>query len=29
MANGTLKADGETVYQVTDMKVGLFEPSAA
>lgn len=29
VSNGTLKADGEVVYQVTDMKVGLFEPSAA
>lgn len=29
VANGIMKADGETVYQVTDMKVGLFEPSAA
>ena len=29
VSNGTLKADGETVYQVTDMKVGLFEPTAA
>ncbi len=29
VSNGILKADGETVYQVTDMKVGLFEPSAA
>jgi 3-hydroxyacyl-[acyl-carrier protein] dehydratase/trans-2-decenoyl-[acyl-carrier protein] isomerase len=28
VANGTMKADGETVYQVTDMKVGLFEPTA-
>jgi 3-hydroxyacyl-[acyl-carrier protein] dehydratase / trans-2-decenoyl-[acyl-carrier protein] isomerase len=26
VANGILKADGETVYQVTDMKVGLFAP---
>jgi 3-hydroxyacyl-[acyl-carrier protein] dehydratase / trans-2-decenoyl-[acyl-carrier protein] isomerase len=24
VANGIMKADGETVYQVTDMKVGLF-----
>jgi 3-hydroxyacyl-[acyl-carrier protein] dehydratase/trans-2-decenoyl-[acyl-carrier protein] isomerase len=29
VSNGILKADGETVYQVTDMKVGLFEPTAA
>ncbi len=29
VSNGILKADGETVYQVTDMKVGLFEPGAA
>jgi 3-hydroxyacyl-[acyl-carrier protein] dehydratase/trans-2-decenoyl-[acyl-carrier protein] isomerase len=29
VANGIMKADGETVYQVTDMKVGLFEPTAA
>ncbi|MFT3988688.1 3-hydroxyacyl-[acyl-carrier-protein] dehydratase FabA [Aestuariivirga sp.] len=29
VANGIMKADGEVVYQVTDMKVGLFEPSAA
>ena len=26
VANGIMKADGETVYQVTDMKVGLFAP---
>ena len=26
VANGIMKADGEVVYQVTDMKVGLFEP---
>ena len=26
VANGLMKADGETVYQITDMKVGLFEP---
>ena len=25
VANGVMKADGEVVYQVTDMKVGLFE----
>ena len=29
VANGVMKADGEVVYQVTDMKVGLFEPTAA
>jgi 3-hydroxyacyl-[acyl-carrier protein] dehydratase/trans-2-decenoyl-[acyl-carrier protein] isomerase len=29
VANGIMKADGETVYQVTDMKVGLFQPQAA
>ena len=29
VANGVMKADGEVVYQVTDMKVGLFEPEAA
>ena len=29
VANGIMKADGEVVYQVTDMKVGLFEPAAA
>jgi 3-hydroxyacyl-[acyl-carrier protein] dehydratase / trans-2-decenoyl-[acyl-carrier protein] isomerase len=28
VANGIMKADGEVVYQVTDMKVGLFGPSA-
>jgi 3-hydroxyacyl-[acyl-carrier protein] dehydratase / trans-2-decenoyl-[acyl-carrier protein] isomerase len=28
VANGVMKADGEVVYQVTDMKVGLFGPSA-
>ncbi len=27
VANGIMKADGEVVYQVTDMKVGLFEPA--
>ena len=26
VSNGIMKADGETVYQVTDMKVGLFQP---
>ena len=29
VSNGILKADGEVVDQVTDMKVGLFEPAAA
>ena len=29
VANGVMKADGEVVYQVSDMKVGLFEPTAA
>lgn len=28
VANGTMTADGEIVYQVSDMKVGLFEPTA-
>ena len=28
VANGIMKADGEIVYQITDMKVGLFAPSA-
>lgn len=28
VSNGIMKADGETVYQVTDMKVGLFQPVA-
>ncbi|MCA3554339.1 3-hydroxyacyl-[acyl-carrier-protein] dehydratase FabA [Aestuariivirga sp.] len=28
VSNGLMKADGETVYQVTDMKVGLFQPTA-
>ena len=27
VSNGIMKADGETVYQVTDMKVGLFQPA--
>jgi 3-hydroxyacyl-[acyl-carrier protein] dehydratase / trans-2-decenoyl-[acyl-carrier protein] isomerase len=27
VANGIMKADGEIVYQVTDMKVGLFDPN--
>ena len=25
VANGVMKADGEPIYQVTDMKVGLFQ----
>ncbi len=29
VSNGILKADGQLVYQVIDMKVGLFEPAAA
>jgi 3-hydroxyacyl-[acyl-carrier protein] dehydratase/trans-2-decenoyl-[acyl-carrier protein] isomerase len=29
VANGVMKADGEVIYQVTDMKVGLFEPAKA
>jgi 3-hydroxyacyl-[acyl-carrier protein] dehydratase / trans-2-decenoyl-[acyl-carrier protein] isomerase len=29
VANGLMKADGETIYQVTDMKVGLFQSEAA
>ena len=24
IANGVMKADGETIYMATDMKVGLF-----
>ncbi|MCA3574546.1 MAG: 3-hydroxyacyl-[acyl-carrier-protein] dehydratase FabA [Aestuariivirga sp.] len=28
VSNGIMKADGQTVYQVTDMKVGLFQPTA-
>ena len=28
VANGVMKADGEPIYQVTDMKVGLFQPEA-
>ena len=28
VSNGIMKADGETVYQVTDMKVGLFQPAS-
>jgi len=27
VSNGIMKADGEMVYQVTDMKVGLFQPT--
>ena len=27
VSNGIMKADGETVYQVTNMKVGLFQPT--
>jgi 3-hydroxyacyl-[acyl-carrier protein] dehydratase/trans-2-decenoyl-[acyl-carrier protein] isomerase len=27
VSNGIMKADGQTVYQVTDMKVGLFQPT--
>ena len=27
VANGIMKADGEAVYHVTDMKVGLFQPA--
>jgi 3-hydroxyacyl-[acyl-carrier protein] dehydratase/trans-2-decenoyl-[acyl-carrier protein] isomerase len=27
VSNGIMKADGETVYHVTDMKVGLFQPA--
>ncbi len=29
VANGVMKADGEPIYQVTDMKVGLFQADAA
>lgn len=29
VANGSLLADGQKVYEVTDMKVGLFDPAAA
>src|SRR5665213_4383875 len=29
VANGVMKADGEPIYQVTDMKVGLFQPEAS
>jgi 3-hydroxyacyl-[acyl-carrier protein] dehydratase / trans-2-decenoyl-[acyl-carrier protein] isomerase len=28
VADGVMKADGEVVYNVTDMKVGLFQPQA-
>ena len=28
VSNGIMKADGQTVYQVTDMKVGLFQPAS-
>ena len=28
VSNGIMKADGQTVYQVTDMKVGLFQPTS-
>lgn len=27
IADGTLKADGETVYEASDLKVGLFQMS--
>jgi len=26
IADGTMKADGQVIYQATDLKVGLFEP---
>ncbi len=26
IADGTMKADGQIIYQATDLKVGLFEP---
>ncbi|MEO1205210.1 MAG: 3-hydroxyacyl-[acyl-carrier-protein] dehydratase FabA [Pseudomonadota bacterium] len=29
IADGTLKADGETIYTATDLRVGLFETDAA
>ncbi|MBG1232719.1 3-hydroxyacyl-[acyl-carrier-protein] dehydratase FabA [Aestuariivirga litoralis] len=29
VADGVMKADGQTIYEVTDMKVGLFQPEAA
>jgi 3-hydroxyacyl-[acyl-carrier protein] dehydratase/trans-2-decenoyl-[acyl-carrier protein] isomerase len=28
VADGVMKADGEAIYNVTDMKVGLFQPQA-
>jgi 3-hydroxyacyl-[acyl-carrier protein] dehydratase/trans-2-decenoyl-[acyl-carrier protein] isomerase len=28
IADGIMKADGETIYQATDLKVGLFTPDA-
>jgi 3-hydroxyacyl-[acyl-carrier protein] dehydratase / trans-2-decenoyl-[acyl-carrier protein] isomerase len=28
VADGVMKADGEVIYSVTDMKVGLFQPQA-
>ena len=27
VADGVLKADGESIYQAKDMKVGLFNPN--
>jgi 3-hydroxyacyl-[acyl-carrier protein] dehydratase/trans-2-decenoyl-[acyl-carrier protein] isomerase len=27
VADGLLKADGETIYTATDLKVGLFQPA--
>lgn len=29
IGDGTLKADGETIYTATDLRVGLFEPESA
>jgi 3-hydroxyacyl-[acyl-carrier protein] dehydratase/trans-2-decenoyl-[acyl-carrier protein] isomerase len=29
IADGWLKADGETIYKATDLRVGLFKESAA
>ena len=29
VADGVMKADGEVIYQVSDMKVGLFQPETA
>jgi 3-hydroxyacyl-[acyl-carrier protein] dehydratase / trans-2-decenoyl-[acyl-carrier protein] isomerase len=29
IADGTMKADGQIIYQATDLKVGLFEPGQA